>query len=77
MTHGDDGVELSKEELKTLRRLRKLAKEWPDTLWLFNNGNMYVMRKKPEDGSNMDKGGVDRAHLVEIISGMNSEGGDW
>lgn len=28
---GEDGVELSKEEAKAIRRLRKLAKEWPET----------------------------------------------
>lgn len=78
---GDDGIELSKEEAKAIRRLRKLAKEWPETLWLYSNGSMYVMRKKPGEGQIMRDGGrsegVDPAHTVETIVGLYSEGGDW
>ena len=74
---GDDGIELSKEEAKAIRRLRKLAKEWPKTLWLYSNGSMYVMRKEPGEGHEMKGLGVDRDQLVEIIDGMPSDGGDW
>lgn len=76
---GDDGVELSKEELRAIRRLKKLAKEWPSTLWLFSEGSMHVMRYGP-DGKQMTEGpqgSVDQLYTVATIMGLPAEGGGY
>ena len=79
MTHiGDDGVELSPDEIRAIRSLKRLAKTWPTTLWLFNNGQMTVMRVGVGGEQIVTpSGGVDSRHVVETIIGIPSEGGGW
>lgn len=77
---GNDGVELSKEELKAVRRLKKLAKEWPKSLWLLSNGFVHVMRAN-QDGTRKVVGGNDGAFdqgcIVATIADLPSDGGDF
>lgn len=71
-------VELTDEEEKWIRSLQRVCKKHPKSLWLFNNGTMYVM-KYPEDGSSEmgSNGGVNQDYIVALIKGIHSDGGDW
>lgn len=73
-----NGTPLTKREEDWIRDLKNLCKRCPKTLWLFNNGTMTVM-KYPKDGKSImgSSGGVDPGYMVELISGVYSEGCDW
>lgn len=66
-------------EEQAIRALERLAKRWPDTLWLFSaSGTLCVMRKG-KDGEHVSKSndGVDDAYQVTTILGIDNDGGDW
>lgn len=77
------GRELTDEERKAVALLRRLAKKWPKTLWLFAGGSfdskLFIMRKNV-DGTRMvlpDSGmGMDPEAIVAEID-IESDGGDW
>ena len=81
-------IGLSDGEKKTIAALKRLAKKWPGTLWLFSaSGTLHVM-KKHEDGfpafygdnvppSNSRNGGVCEQYIVATITGIDNDGGDW
>ena len=75
--------DLTKEEQKAISSLRRLAKRWPDTLWLFSaSGTLFVMRKNGDGqhafgGGNPSSSGVDPYYIVTTISGIENDGGDW
>lgn len=67
-----------KTEKATVDALRKLADDWPQTLWLFSaNGRLCVM-KKNEHGvrAMLPSGGVDRGYEVARID-IENDGGGW
>ena len=68
---------LTTKEEKAIRALHRLAKIWPDSLWLFSaSGSLYVM-KKNADGERARKGtGIDPEYIVESID-IENDGGDW
>lgn len=55
-----------------------MCKKCPESLWLYSNGTMYVM-KHPEDASSEmgTNGGVNPDYIATIIQGVHSDGGDW
>lgn len=65
-------------EEQAIRALQDLADRWPETLWLFNNGTMCVMRFDA-DGKQVMTGsdGVDPDYHIATINGIHSDGGDW
>jgi hypothetical protein len=73
-------VEPTKEELRAITALRRVAKIWPDTLWLFSgSGSLWVMKKGP-NGEHVvtPHGGMDPAFVVEGGSiPIDNDGGDW
>lgn len=71
-------IELTNEEEKWIKSLKRVCKKCPKTLWLFNDGTMTVM-KYPEDrtariGAN---GCVNQEYRVDSVPGIYSDGGDW
>lgn len=72
--------ELTKKEQNAIKSLKKLAKKWPKTLWLFSaSGTLCVMRTG-DFGKQVfhGKGGsVDPEYIVTTISNINNDGGDW
>jgi hypothetical protein len=74
----EEPKELTKEEKKAIAALKRLAKTWPKSLWLFSNGNMSVLKFK-EDGSPAynETEEVNQDFIVASIPGIYSEGGDW
>lgn len=75
-------IELTREEKLAITSLRRLAKRWPDTLWLFSaSGRLCVMRKNgnghhAHGGANPSPTGVDPDYIVETID-IENDGGDW
>ena len=70
--------DLTKEERNAITMLKRLAKRWPDTLWLWaGNGLLSVMRKGP-DGKHAKTGSdcVDPDYEVDAID-IENDGGGW
>lgn len=72
-------IEINVKEKAAIAALKKIAKTWPDSLWLFSgSGVLYVMKK--DDGkramTNGKDGGVDPDFTVAHIN-IESDGGDW
>jgi hypothetical protein len=72
-------IELTNEEKKCIRDLKRIAAKWPKSLWLFSgSGTLYVMRKG-KDGISVyrgKEGGVDQEYTVDKID-IPNDGGDW
>lgn len=65
------------EESKAVRRLKKLAKEWPKSLWLWSaSGTLYIMKKDENGEVAMDGEGVHRDYIVDSVE-IENDGGDW
>jgi hypothetical protein len=66
-------------EAQAINALKKLAKTWPDSLWLFAaNGTLNVMKKTPEGERAIipDGEGMDHNFVIASID-IESDGGDW
>lgn len=72
-------IEATPEEERAIRALKRLAKTWPDTLWLFSaSGSLLVMRKGPH-GEHVEVGraeGIDPSYELAQID-IENDGGDW
>ncbi len=73
--------DLTEEEKKAIRALKRLAKIWPDTLWLFSaSGTLCVMRYLPNGKRALngpDGSGMDPNYIVARIYDIPNDGGDW
>jgi len=69
--------DLTPEERKAISALKRLAKKWPKSLWLFSaSGTLWVMRCG-EHGEEVFSGeGYDPDYIVESVDIQNA-GGDW
>jgi hypothetical protein len=70
--------ELTREEKNAIQTLKRLAKRWPASLWLFSgNGELNVMRYT-EDGDRGRRweGSIDPEYIVATIK-IDNDGGDW
>lgn len=66
------------DERRAIAALHRLAKRWPDTLWLFSaSGTLCVMRLG-EDGDKLRTadGGMDPSAVLTSIN-IPNDGGDW
>ena len=74
-------AEPTDEERRAIASLKRLAKKWPKSIWLFSaSGQLCVMQNKA-DGSrgiidDMEDGGVDPARCLATID-IPNDGGDW
>ena len=70
--------ELTKEERNAISTLERLAKRWPESLWLFSgSGRLWVMRKNAQgEQAYTPRGGNDQAYCVKHIE-IENDGGDW
>lgn len=71
-------MEITKEELSAIKALERLAKKWPDSLWLFCNGCSVHILKKNENGERVltEGGGMDDGYVVGYVN-IENDGGDW
>lgn len=70
--------ELTPEEKRAIAGLKRIAKKWPKTLWLFSaSGTLCVMRTDDDGERAHTRGaGVDPDFVVETIQ-IPNDGGDW
>ena len=69
--------ELTKEERAAIAALNRVAKRWPDSLWLYSaSGSLCVMRKDAEGEKAVKGEGVDPDYVVDYID-IENDGGDW
>jgi hypothetical protein len=70
------------EELSAIRALKRLAKRWPKSLWLFSaSGNLHVMQtgengERVMDHGTIADGGVNLDYLLATVD-IPNDGGDW
>lgn len=66
------------EERRAIASLKRLAKRWPKSLWLFStSGSLHVMRRGPDGGhAHKSHGGVDPDYVLATID-IPNDGGDW
>jgi hypothetical protein len=73
-------IELSQAELMAIQRLKRCAKDFPPTLWLFNTGSgtTFIMRMK-DNGEIVfkDDGFPDRDYIVDTLHGIHIDGGEF
>lgn len=66
-------VKLTKKEEQTIDELRRLAKKWPDGLWLFSaSGTLHVMKGT----ITAEFGSYSQENSVCTID-IPNDGGDW
>ena len=71
-------MDLAHEEKRAIAALKRVAKKWPGSLWLYSaSGTLNVMKKK-EDGERAitSIGGVNSDYIVTSID-ISNDGGDW
>lgn len=70
--------ELTKEEKNAINTLHRLAKRWPDSLWLYSASGSLCVMKRDSNGDQVmtDIGGVDPEYQVDTIN-IDNDGGDW
>lgn len=70
---------LTDDEKKSIRAFRKLAKNWPSSLWIFATGNSMHIVRCADDGNRVYDGvggGVDPDYIIEAID-IPHDGGDF
>ena len=82
----EDTMEVTHEEEKAIASLKRLAKRWPKSLWLYSgSGNLNVMRYgkdgKPvmtdgDCGRGGSGGFFDPDYSLDVID-IPNDGGDW
>jgi len=71
--------DLTLAEQKAIQALKRLAKKWPKSLWLFSaSGTLNVMRSGPkgEQVHTSGHGGIDPDYSVTTVN-IPNDGGDW
>lgn len=68
----------TEEEKKAIESLKRLARKWPKSLWLFSaSGDLNVMRKgKNGEQVVLPHGGIDPAYSLATVK-IDNDGGDW
>lgn len=66
------------EEKRAIAALKRLAKTWPKSLWLFSASGSLCVMQKGEDGDRvrLPCGGADPAANLATIN-IENDGGDW
>lgn len=69
---------LTPEEKRAVATMQRLARRWPQSLWLFSgNGSLGVLRCGAHGERVMtEHGGVDPAYCIATID-IPNDGGDW
>lgn len=71
-------IEPSADEQRAINSLKRLAKNWPKSLWLFSaSGTLCVMRADENGNHHVNSnGGVDPAYVLATIA-ISNDSGDW
>lgn len=70
--------ELDASERNAISSLRRLAKCWLNSLWLFSASGTLCVMKRDKNGDRfvLSSGGVDPSAVIETIN-IPNDGGDW
>jgi len=78
-------MNLTKDEEKAVKALKRLATKWPKSLWLFSASGTLTVMKKNNDGEKAivpgragrnGEGAFDPDYIVDSIK-IENDGGDW
>lgn len=73
-------IEPTDEERRAIASLRRLAKRWPKSLWLFSGSGRLCVMRNGQDGrrvmTNDKDGGADSDYCLATIA-ITNDGGDW
>ncbi len=73
--------DLTKPEKLAIASLKRLAKRWPKTLWLYSAGPSLLVMREPVDGNRHGSGqreeGMNPDLAITAIEGISRDGGDW
>ena len=77
-------MKLTPEESKAIASLKRVAKKWPKSLWLFSASGSLTVMKKNKDGKRVYTethggavgGGVDQSYAMDTIA-IENDGGDY
>lgn len=66
------------EEQKAINSLKRIAKKWPKTLWLFSGSGTLCVMRCDESGEQVKTklGGIDSDYLLDTVN-IPNDGGDW
>jgi len=69
---------LSAAEVKAIRLLKRAARAWPPTLWLFSASGSLIVMRTGINGEHVvtPDGTVDHRYTVDAIN-IPNDGGDW
>ena len=72
-------IELTEREEKAIKSLKRLAKKWPPTLWVFaGNGGLHILRTgKNGEVVLTESGAVNADYGVGSVEGIYADGGDY
>lgn len=71
-------IEPTADEARAIRALKRVAKNWPKSLWLFSaNGTLCVMRAEEDGGHHHTRdGNIDPDYVLDEVR-IPNDGGDW
>jgi hypothetical protein len=69
---------LTDEERRAIASLKRLAKRWPESLWLFSGSGMLCVMRAGPNGEHVHtaNGGIDPNFHLDTID-ISNDGGDW
>jgi len=72
-------IEPTKREKECIDALKKLARKWPKTIWLFSGSGTLCVMRTGENGEQITTsgGGMDQDFVLDTIRGIPNDGGDW
>ena len=72
-------MKLTQEEQAAITALKRLARRWPQSLYLFSASGSLLVVKTDEGGGlpHTPNGSVDNAFVVEHVHGIPNDGGDF
>ncbi len=75
------GIKLTKKQIKQVKALQKLAKDWDKDLWIFAAAGSFCVMLKGDTEQNpipeYNGESANTENLVDIIYGIHCDGGDW
>jgi len=71
-------IELTDDEKKAIASLKRVAKKWPESLWLFSASGSLCVMKYDDNGIPYEtkSGCMDPDAIVDSID-IPNDGGDW
>lgn len=70
--------DLTPAETKAIADLRRVAKSWPKTLWLFSgSGTLHVMLKDAKGNRQVGQFGSMEGEASVATIPIENDGGDW